>query len=381
MTPNDTAGPASPPDAARPAPEPARVREAPTLGFEDLTRGLLWPMIFRAPALALRPARVGFALITIVLLALVGSISRLWSDTNYADRLADAFAGLVGEWLSILFLGGGGRSGPGPVEVVFSHPVSSIVLGVPMLAILAVGAGAISRSAAREFALNERDPWPRSLAFAAGRGVSFFFTLAIPILFVLAIYLTIAVAGFLLLTLPGVSIVGAVLFALALAAGLLAAVATLAGLLALPIFLAAMACEGADAIDAVQRAYAYAIARPIRLVVYIAIAELLGLVFIGVVALVTSLGVSFSLDAASAFGGRPLPNPDAGALWSASGAIVEFWIKLAVLLVGAIALSYLASAGVIVYLLIRRVVDGQHHQDLWSPPAPSAIKGDGAPSA
>lgn len=357
-----------------------RFREAPTASFEDLTRGLLWPMIFRAPALALRPARVGLALMTIVLLALIGSISRLWSEASFAALLADAFANFVLDLLGLFLGGSGGGLGPRPLEVIADHPVSAIVLGIPMLLVLAVGVGAVSRSAAREFALAERDAWPASLGFASGRALGFFFTLALPILFVLAIYLIIAVAGFLLLTLPGVSIVGAALFGLALVLGILAALVIVAGLIALPILLAAMACEGTDAIDAVQRAYAYAIARPIRLIVYIAIAELLGLVFIGVVSLITGLGASFALDAASAFGGRPLPDPGDGSLWSAAGAIVEFWINLAGLVVGAIALSYLASAGVIVYLLIRRVVDGQHHQDLWSPPASVGAEGDGGAS-
>jgi len=362
------------PESTNAEPEPShaalRARDAETPGFEELTRGLLWPSLFRAPALALRPDRVGLGLITLVVLALLGSVPQLWGRPNLLSSLLVpseergaqiqmmADSDPVGALLAVLST---------PMHAVADRPLTFALLGIPMLAVLALGVGAVCRSAAREFALDQRDRWHESLAFVAARAPSFVLTLLIPVLFVGGVYLLIAAGGFLLLTLPGVSLLGSVLFGLALLLGLLAAVAIVLGVLAIPLVVAAMACEGTDAVDAVQRSYAYAVARPLRLTLYFALADVLGLLLLLLVGAIAAITIGFTLHAASAFGGVPIAAEDASRLWQASSSVVGFWINFVWLIVAGIGFSYACAACTVVYLLIRRVVDRQDPADLWSP--------------
>src|SRR5689334_25212255 len=47
-------------------------------GFQDLAAGLMWPRLLESGRLALRPARLGLALVMLVLIGLIGQIPWLW---------------------------------------------------------------------------------------------------------------------------------------------------------------------------------------------------------------------------------------------------------------------------------------------------------------
>ena len=148
------------------------------------------------------------------------------------------------------------------------------------------------------------------------------------------------------------------------------------------LLIPAVACEKCDAADALQRAYAYVIRRPLHLLGYGLIAVLgmvLGYVlvslFAGLIVNVTAaiVGAFTNNSAMRVAGGFELfdltPAVDTGihdawhTEWSAW--LVTFWQTLIVSLVAAYVLAYYFGASTIVYLLMRRACDGQAVEEIW----------------
>src|SRR5882724_1628423 len=66
-----------------PADSPSPRRPASSLTLADLTADLIWPSLLRAGHIALRPSRIGMALVFVIgLMLLIGLSDRLDSDHN-----------------------------------------------------------------------------------------------------------------------------------------------------------------------------------------------------------------------------------------------------------------------------------------------------------
>jgi len=366
----------------------------PGFSWRDVTGALLWPRLLDAPGLALRPARLGLGLVLVVLLALAGRLPELWLEPGkgpipVASERVDAGVTRVVAGVARLehleILGGVATALEGPWAAARAYPWSSAAVAVPMLLVMGLLGGAIARSAATECSLARRMPWTAALGFAAGRWRSMIFALGAPLVVALIVIGVLAVLGSALLGIPYVRAAAAVTFGLLLLLGGVGTVAlggyALGGIMLVP----AVACEGTDAIDGVQRVYAYVVARPVRLVLY-----LLVLIVVAAVSAVTlywlagravalaAWGASLLLDAewaeavrlAATRGdaARALESPGIGGAGDKRAALasVGFWGRMPSLLTAAYLASLWFSAGTVLYLVVRRLNDGQDVGELWT---------------
>ncbi|MDX2115009.1 MAG: hypothetical protein SFZ24_05220 [Planctomycetota bacterium] len=370
-----------------------RPRRGGPVTFAELTAGLIWPLILRAPALALQPARMIIAALLILL---------MWGVAAAVDRAVGAVTGNPIALPFILTIRDAWRSGAAlmlegrPAEalaalwrgeiastitLVTERPIS---LGAALLALTplwAIGTGAIARGAAVDFAAGLNLGTRESLRFALARWRGLAGAMLLPLLAAAALALVLIVGGWITLAIPGLNVVGAGLFGvLLLVVGLpltllLALYALGHGLLA-----PAVAVEATDSADAVQRVYAYLLGRPARALLYIGLLIAQGLIIVGLVGWLASTVWSLTDALAGAWLGEvrrfevlgatsaPLAattTPAGGA--SAAGRVIAFW-KL--VLEGA-ALAYIVSwsacCSTIVYLLLRRVNDEQDIHEVWLP--------------
>lgn len=351
------------------------------LSFEQLCESLIWPKLLRAGGLALRPSRLGIAFFALATLALLDLAPRLWGSDARPVQAASAFlGGLVGR--SLAAVTGADVAGLAEVaaEVVrlprvllaWENLPATLVVGLPGLAVLAIAGGAICRGAALEFAHGVLTPWPRMLGFAIGRWASLVAALLVPLVLVAVLVLGMAAGGWVLLNWPAVDLLGAALFGFFVLAAFVAVVAMLAYALGAPMLLPAVACEGTDGVDAIQRAYAYVIGRPLRLVLYLIVLTLLGLAVVGLALFVARAAVSTAQESAAWFAGERAGlilsgAPEAAGTARAAAALVRFWTGVALLLASAYGLTYVLCASTLLYLAMRRVCDGQDMHEIWMP--------------
>lgn len=408
--------------------------------WAELAEGLLWPKLAAVITLALRPARVGLALVMLVAIGLLGRVPLVWLPSDDQGPLAtflaraEAAAAVLTQGLLRLdfprfAVGAAALVLDAPVSTARAYPWSLAAISLPILLIVGVLGGALSRSAATEFARGERTPWTAALAFALSRAPSFLGALSTPILASLTLGGVVAVAGWALLSLPWVQVAGALAYGVALVVMFIAVVLALGYALGFPLLVPALACEGTDAIDAIQRAYAYVLGRPLRLIAYSAVLLSLIVALVATTSLVLRATASATYAASTALtspdvaalvrdaaahdrtdGTRratnsatassqgpaspkrvddliyrapssPSPsgtasassNPDANrdakpsASARATSAILAFWNNILTLLVGAVAISAFFSGSSVLYLLLREVNDGQDHTELWTP--------------
>lgn len=362
--------------------QPARetpIRLAP-LTLRDLTDELHFPRLLRVPTLALRPARIGIALVTLVAIALVGEISTLWRSSGEGDParsgegLATVIAVEFGTRLSGLLPGvlsldaarigqvGRGLLIDAPAAVWDADPLGVLILLPIMLVLWAIGAGAISRSAACEFAQRVEISWPAALAFGLRRWAALTMSLVLPLAFAMALLLLVALVGVVLLGIGALSVVGALVYPLLMLLALPAVVTLLGFALGHWMLAPAVACEGTDAIDAIQRVYHYVLHRALHLLAYVLALLVMGLLAAGVGAVVLSALDAGTASAVAWF--APAGALEVGAT-GAPARIIAFWRSVPGLLLLAYGVSYVHCAGCVMYLLIRDINDHQDASEIW----------------
>jgi hypothetical protein len=201
----------------------------------------------------------------------------------------------------------------------------------------------------------------------------------------------ILVMGFFMLV-PVIDIFAAVAYGIALLIGFVVAFLALGYVVGFPMLVPAVACENCDGADAVQRAFAYAVTRPLHLIGYWVVSIFglaLGWLLVAMVAVIT-LNITADLfqvgsdnPALAIAGGYGETNTfdlthkrltDTGrwhSNWAADA--IQFWQSLVVSLVAAWVIAYHFGASTIMYLLMRRRCDGQEIDDIWQPGDPAAI--------
>lgn len=370
------------------------------LTFDDLMADLSWPRLLRAGRLALRPARVGLGAFFVcgfaILLALADRLDghptqnvlvQLGRDLG-ADARALAVALVTGRWASAapsmvsLFVSR-------PADCLLRAPWATMIVPPLLLAWTVIMGGAIARSAATELAQSRTTLWPAALALSLGRRRSLIGSVILPILAIWLIALVMLAASWALFNLPVLRIIGGLTWGLFILGGLTASIMMLGMLLGHPLLVPAVVCEGADTIDAVQHAYAMALSRPVRLLGYVLILAAQGLVLGAVVALVLSAGARLAqvaatagagdrgdaIIAASAPGGTlrgtpldvgdaPPPRPTTDI---APSAFVRVWTAAFVVAGLGVGVSYWWCGCTALFLVMRRVCDGQEISELWSP--------------
>jgi hypothetical protein len=284
--------------------------------------------------------------------------------------------------------------------------VSLIAFVVFSLLVLAFAGASIARLSALEMAGFERPPLMEVFRFAWRRLWVFVKTPVAPFVILLVIGLAMTVGGLF----GAIPFVGEILLGLAFVAFLGIAVVLMLLLLGIiggfNLLYPTVAVEGADAFDAMSRSFAYVYARPWRLAFYTVTALIYGVVTFLFVSFAVYLilllthtfvgwGTSFFGFNYGAFSGVPKldtlwPEPAFMRLvmpinwyamsWSEFfGALfLHFWVFLLITGIGAYVISYYFSSHTIMYLLLRRSVDGQdlrevylEEQDAAPAPAPA----------
>ncbi len=375
--------PTSPPGPPPAGPLQAATHRSPVT-LQDLLDDLLWPHLLRSWKLALAPGRVALCFVAVVFIA------ALWAVTKSAtgqDTLGELWLSITRDFQSIVKVFSGPEAATASVYSLFIQTPADFVRQFPVVALVVVPAilfvwcmvgGAVCRSCACEVALRAALPWRQAISFGLKKSLALFAALAGPLLLVWAACLLLRLLGVALFTTKALGLLGGAAFIAPLLLCLVISVALFAYLLAHTLLIPAVACEGTDSFDAVQRCYAYALARPGRLVGYTIISVFSvvpAMVIVGVI-------VAFAIIAAASLTGAPLAAPDAvfpeqfhpggGEHLGVTRWMVRAWT---VLIVG-IGLAYFVSlyfcAATNLYLVIRRLVDGQDIAEIWLPPPTSA---------
>lgn len=427
---------------------PASSPLPPLPSFHDLTRGLVWPGLLRAGGMALRPAHVGLAFFLVVLLILLSRVPDFWMSTAsdgtpilnrpsvQVDRaLSDAIMALrearVGAAAKRLL-----RL---PGELVRSHPLTMMIMLTPLAMLWGVFGGAIARSTAWQVARGERMGWTQSFGFGLAKLGSLTVALAGPLLFVGATFALVALAGrFFFARQPADWMAGAIVVAAAVGiavlqgalskrvrigrivaagviglviAGLLVLPQTWAGpigggaygilliatigaillgsmtVVGLPMLSASVMVEGNDAIEAVQRVWAYVLHAPLRLAAYLVLLGLQGILLVGLVSVLVLGGLEVCAHLATSwakgpgigdmrqmamFGEQPMAASLDG--WQeTAGMLMGWWAKVAMLMVVAVIVSFVHAGGAVLYLAMRRICDGQDQTDVWDPQSATRV--------
>jgi hypothetical protein len=361
---------------------------------------LLWPMLFKSVSLAMRPARLIMAYLCLVLIALCIRIPSLWAEKGKSVEQAfsatwpkamNDFVGAVGDFDPLRTLNAIVKLFVAlPALIMEDHPWYDLLAAfVPALIVWSVFACAICRSTAEDHVGMPRRTWTEYLSFAVGKSRSAFFAKAGPLMLAWISLLAVSCVG-VLLRVPFLQIVAALFAGLALLIGLLVVLMAAGLILGAPMLIPAVACEGTDAIDANQRTLAYVYGRPLRYVGYLLVVVAM-LVAIGTLtSMLFNHGISLAVDAMMRFTGdesrgylklmamngeEPFSGPEASWHLKSTGTVLSFWVDAWRLLVPAFTLSLFHSASTLLYLLVRKVNDGQEPSELWTGAAgPEVLK-------
>ena len=279
----------------------------------ELTAGLVWPLLLRTPALALQPPRVLLGML--IMLALWGSGSALdWAlGLGRVEPVASPLVwGIRDGWMNAseqtleleprLALRTLSEATFGQTVTLLTYrPLPALAALLVLIPILAVGSGAIARSVAVDSAVGLNLGVRESLSFGLKSWRTLIGALAIPLALVGVGVAALKIAGWLLLGIPYVNVVGSVCYVLFLAVGVGVYLLLVGYLLGQSLLAPAVAVEGSDSIDAIQRVYAYLMGRPGRALLYLAVAVVQGLIAFGIVAWLVNGAASLTAELSGSF--------------------------------------------------------------------------------
>jgi hypothetical protein len=267
------------------------------------------------------------------------------------------------------------------------------VLSIFSLLILALTGACISRLSALELAGIERAPLKEVLTFALRRLWVFVKAPVMPFLILLAIGLVMALVAMLgAIPLIGPILLGAAFFGF-LAVSFILMLLLLGILGGFNLLHPTIAVEGADAFDAMSRSFAYVYSRPWRLLFYTVTSLIYGVVtflFVSfavfLILLLTHTFAGWGMDVFGVHYGAFSGSPALETLWPApqflrlvapinwyamswpeflGAVLLHFWVFLLITGIGAYVISYYYSSHTIIYLLLRRSVDGQGLREVY----------------
>jgi hypothetical protein len=325
---------------------------------------------------------------------------RIWRS----DTVAGCIANMVVTGPSWLFTGAGpmtyrpenADTWGGWIKMVLYRLVylaSLTVLVIFSLVVLAFTGASIARLSAVELAGMERPLLIDIFRFAGRRLWSFIRAPIAPFLILLGVGLTLTIGG-LIGAIPFIGpILLGILFFVTIAVCFVLMLLLLGIIGGFNLLYPTIAVEGADSFDAMSRSFAYVYARPWRLIFYTIISLVYGVItfiFVSFVAyLILMLAHTFTGWGLNVFGYHygvysgvskmetiwPEPrfmhlvNPINWYAMSWSeyfGAIIlHFWVFLLISGIGAYVISYYFSSHTIMYLLLRRAVDGQSIREVY----------------
>jgi hypothetical protein len=342
-----------------------------------------WLRLFHAPGAAADPKRLMLA----VLGLFVMDLGWVVLDRAFPDSGAKGFTGssvtnpsLLGPWEPVAQW----DVAPGvvlgrlaeppwaltqPFRKLFSPTADAattlhaLLAGAWTMLVWGLIGGAIARVAVIDVTRGERVGLAEALKFAARKAQPLLVTPLLPLVGLGFVAGLIGVFG-LLYRIPGsfAPTAAGVLAFLPLLGGLVLALILLGLATGWPLMYVSVAAEAEDGFDAMSRAYAYTRQRAWNCAAYVAIAALAGAVGLLFVDLFAQLVVALTQRALTLGG----PAATVAAYYAAGKAVVPpsaaaahgFWLSVVGLLVHAWVYSYFWTVASVVYLLLRRDVDG-----------------------
>ncbi len=357
-------------------PHPSSTRE-PRVLLEDLTAGLLWPTLLKAPAMAFAPPRWLLGTMAAFLIVLVSALHELiFSAQPVEDSIAPAqgFESVLASMMSLnpsVFIERLAHTARFYTLQLTESPWISAALLIPLLLVLGIFGFAITRSASIQYAHGRHTDTIGALTAALLNIRQTALTTLGPLLLITILAIFVTILG-LPLGLPVVNILGGILYILALLISILIACILTLHILTLPLSISALAIEGTDGFDALQRAYAYIIARPIRLGLYTLILVILGTTITTIVATLAGWSIELADGLTSTLtndaGRRVLiGTEDMSATEPVAHRIITLARSALQLIVAGYVLSLLFCSSTLAYLNIRRICDGQDINEVWDP--------------
>jgi hypothetical protein len=301
-----------------------------------------------------------------------------------ADLLANpaAVSKAIGNWRLVLQPA---RDVVEPALVLFNARATwpaladSVTRLLWMIVIWSIFGGAIARTAALEFAREQRVGIMAALRFSVSRFAGYFGAPLLPFTGV-ALVGSLCLVGGLLSRIPGAgpAILGA-LWGLELVFGLMMAVLLLGVAAGWPLMFAAISVQGTEGFDGLSRAYSYVLERPLYLLWQLLLVLVQGSVSICVVWWVARLvvmlaewGVSWGSGGVETTQSLLIGSPELLVGQAASlspprglgGMMAQGWmVVLATLVVGYV-YSYFWTCATIVYFVLRRSVDANDFDEV-----------------
>jgi len=272
-----------------------------------------------------------------------------------------------------------------------AHPGFMVLYLLYAFALTSLFGAAICRVAAMDACKREHISAFAGLRFGLDHWAQVMIAPLIPLGLVVLIRLALAVSGWVFFNLPGLDVVGAVIFGLMLLGGFIAAMLLIGFAFGVNLLTPSIAVEGTDAFDAVSRAYNYVVGRFWRYLAYTGVVIVYGAVtylLIGLVVFctiwITKAGLSVWAGAEVTEGttrlnamlpdpqwGRLLPDADwenLGGTGTVAAALLMVWLKLVIAVLPAFAVSYYFNAQTLIYLLLRRSADLVEFDDVYVEP-------------
>lgn len=265
-----------------------------------------------------------------------------------------------------------------PFTAIFSREISFarfcylLLCGLWSLAVWAFIGGAITRYAAIELTRQEKLSWGSLLGYARTKWPSYFAAPLFPLLGVFVAAVPLAILGLILRAGGfGVAFV-ALLWPLVLLAGVVMAILAVGLWFAFPLMWATISTEGTDSFDALSRSYAYTLQRPLRYLLYVLLATLIGLitwVFVVIFAnAVVQLGLwGVSWGSGSERLGLILASDDSTGAFGFGSWLIGLWNRVVTLIANGFIYSYFWVAATAIYLLLRFHVDATELDEVYLP--------------
>jgi len=355
----------------------------------DLISDLLWPKLFRVPRLALRPGRI---MLAVLLILLVGLVDQTLAGITPAEdepvviMLGERFgAGLENASTQFMQL----QVGQGLIAswngawhaittTVQDAPWrSSVVLPISFLLYIFLAVG-LSRMAVDDFARGKSVKWTEALAWSLQGFWSALVAHLIPVIVIVLLAVILMAGGYVLLVAPFVNIVGAVFTVVGVLLAFVAVLLIVGFGLGAPMLAPAIAAEGFDGIESMQRIYSYIFTRPARFAIY-SIILFLQFAIVSSIALALAYATSGLASWAAGLIFDWTGNADGLAIvsgqttetmgWAgkAASSIVGTVLKLPGLIAAGFLVCYWISGWSVQYLLLRQAADGQDVTDIFVP--------------
>ena len=262
--------------------------------------------------------------------------------------------------------------------VDWAEYVVLIVLVVGFLVIWSIIGGAITRSAALEFARDEKIGFKESLSFASKKFWSYFWSPITPALGVLFFSACNILGGLLGQVKYIGEIAVAIGFPLAIISGFLIIFIGIIGIIGFFLMFPAISAEGSDAFDAMSRAYSYVISKPKHFISLFLGIIICGTIFAVLISLVACLVMQVSFytvgfgmgqkfeSIREVISGGEATMASLGLLsMKFTALMLMIYMALVKVMVGSLVVGFAGSASTIAYFLLRKDVDGTDINDVY----------------